>query len=134
MSETIKDTFQFALKLLVLLLVIAGAFAYPLYLKSNEIMIEMLILNTIFFFFLTILSFFVIAQTSFKKPGSSLNSFLGSSALKMIIALAYLALFIGDYPDHKLTFVLTFFIAYAICTAFEVFVLLKNLNNLPSTK
>lgn len=104
--------------------------AYPLYKKATPLIIEGTISNLILFFALTLISFWLVLRSGAKKNGNMLNAFLGSIALKLVVALAYFLIFLNDYKGFEIEFALTFFAAYLVCTGFEVYYLLNNLRQI----
>jgi heme/copper-type cytochrome/quinol oxidase subunit 4 len=103
--------------------------AYPLYKLADHVIIEGVIANTLLFFFITLVSFFLIARVG-AKGGNMLNAFLGSMGIKMAVALVYFLVFLKSYQGREFDFAVTFFAAYLICTGFEVYYILYNLRQI----
>jgi heme/copper-type cytochrome/quinol oxidase subunit 4 len=110
-----------------LYLLVVGIFAsYPLYEYGTPVIWRGLLANFLLFIAITIVTFVIIMR---KGPQASgiINNFLASTGLKMIIALVYFVLLLKKFRGNEIEFAVTFFVAYLVCTVFEVIYLLRNL-------
>ncbi|RYD76255.1 MAG: hypothetical protein EOP53_15025 [Sphingobacteriales bacterium] len=124
-----KDLIRFVQQFVLYILLLAGLASYPLYKYGDGVIIEGLIANLSLFFFVTIASVAFILRPNVPKDGI-LNSFMITMVVKMLIALAYFMLVLKSFSGHEIQFALTFFAAYLVCTAFEVYYILHNLRQI----
>jgi heme/copper-type cytochrome/quinol oxidase subunit 4 len=101
--------------------------AFPLYKKAPSYVIEGLIASILLFYVLSIISFWLVSRAEKKKGGASLNAYFTGMAVKMIVALVYFMVLLDDFKENELAFAVCFFVAYLVCTVFEVNYLLRNL-------
>jgi heme/copper-type cytochrome/quinol oxidase subunit 4 len=120
---------RFVLHFIIYLIVIAGIAAFPLYKMADYMILEGLLANTLLFFFITVVSYWIIMRKGVKNA-NLLNSFMVSLVAKMLIALIYFMLLLKQYQGREIDFAITFFAAYLVCTAFEVYYLLHNLRQI----
>jgi heme/copper-type cytochrome/quinol oxidase subunit 4 len=111
----------------IYILAVAALAAFPLYKKAPGYVIEGLIANVILFYVLSIISFWLVNRTAARTGGNVLNAYFTGMGIKMLIALIYFMVLLGDFKGKELQFAVTFFIAYLVCTVFEVNYLLRNL-------
>ena len=123
---TLSFFLRFAGQFFLYLLLLGVLAAYPLYEYGNPVIWKGLLANFLLFIVLTIVTFLIIMR---KGPDSSgiINGFLGSIGLKMIVALIYFIILLKKFDGNEIEFAVTFFIAYLVCTVFEVIYLLRNL-------
>lgn len=124
-----KDLIRFVQQFVIYLIVLAGIAAYPLYKMADGVIMEGLIANFALFFFVTIASVAYILRPGAPKDGI-LNSFMITMVVKMLIALAYFMLVLKGFSGREIDFAVTFFAAYLVCTAFEVYFILHNLRQI----
>jgi len=78
---------------------------------------------------LTIIVVTAILVTQKINPESYAQTFMAATVFKILACLAFLVVFILKIPVNKTAFAGDFFYLYFLNTAFEVYVLLRNLRN-----
>jgi heme/copper-type cytochrome/quinol oxidase subunit 4 len=121
---------RFITQFVLYILIVAGISAFPLYKLADQVILEGLAASFLLFFFLTVASFALIIRKSAKNGTQLLTNYFGSIGLKMIVALVYFIVMLKGFKGDELTFALTFFAAYLICTCFEVYYIMHNLRQI----
>ncbi|MEX0968754.1 MAG: hypothetical protein WD077_16090 [Bacteroidia bacterium] len=97
---------------------------------GNPVLAEADLFNFTFFLLVTVISYPLLAHSLVSNPKSFNNLLFGGIALKMVLSLVFILLFISRFEDSKITFVLSFFASYILFTGFEVYLLLLNLRQI----
>jgi len=120
--------FSFIFKLIGLLLLAFGIHVLALYARSLPMFDNHIILSYVLNFVLTIIIFIAVFKTKHKESAQAAFVFILGSAIKFIAFLLILKpLFKRDGEISGLE-IASFFVPYAVCLIFEVFVLSKVLN------
>lgn len=81
-----------------------------------------------YFFAVTLLSHFIMLKgTKSKEPIDTYNATMGSTALRLFLGLAIVITYIYIFKKHTFNFAVTFFVLYALFTAFEISTLLRQI-------
>lgn len=78
---------------------------------------------------LTILLLAGMVTVYHKKNEFFAQAFLGGTTLKILVCFAFIFFFLRNNKVNKLLFLVDFFYIYLLNTAFEVYVLLRNLRH-----
>jgi len=82
----------------------------------------------VYFFAITLLSHLIMLKgTKSKEPIDSYNATMGSTALRLFLGLAIVITYIYVFKKHTFNFAITFFVLYALFTAFEISSLLRKI-------
>ncbi|RCH54852.1 hypothetical protein DJ568_10250 [Mucilaginibacter hurinus] len=109
-------------------LVLAALPAYFWYQRSNIILPEFWIL----FSFISGLTFIVVLSILISQqinPDMYAQTFIAGTVFKILAILAFTVIFLLKTHVDKSVFVLNFIYIYFLNTAFEVYILLRNLRN-----
>jgi hypothetical protein len=86
---------------------------------------------SLFFFIsaITLVILVLMLTVRAKKPDYFVQAFMGGTTFKILASLVFIMVFLAQHTVNKLVFMADFLYIYLLNTAFEIYVLLRNLRH-----